>query len=303
MNKLPPFPPEVHRYVAAVFRTANRRLCEKIARVPNCSEPSLDLTLIEHLSRYSGPRVVAPGWAVRIDVHYLGGLRHFYGWEIADIGVLVFAKQRASVVAKKTALLQSKRLYPSGAGVIEESPEDFQIGFGGLLPSPGSDKSLSLAHAFQFKQASKYRALKVGDEQYKAIEAYEKKHKLDVHYLLYNPWHLDATYTYPLTAHPKLGTAGNGGCRVISSTSLRAGLKSKGSGYSPSFGDILQFAQNGQKREAGWRLEHFISELLLKCREGNLFESLDQENIFALFNRRSGPIAAAVAVTVEQFAD
>ena len=172
-----------------------------------------------------------------------------------------------------------------------------------MLPSPGSDTSLSLAHSFQFKKTSKYGALKVGDDQYKAIEAYEERHKLDVHYLLYNPWRLDATYKYPLTDRPKLGTAGNGGCRVIPSSTLREGLKAKASGYSPSFEDILQFAQNGAKHEAGWRLEHFVSDLLLKCREGNLFESLDQENIFALFNRRSGPIAAAVAVTVEQFAD
>jgi len=88
-RRLPVFPPEIHRYVRAVFRGANRRVCEKIARVPNCSEPSLDMTLIEHLTHYCGPTVVAPGWAVRLDVHFLGGLRHFRSWEIADIGILV----------------------------------------------------------------------------------------------------------------------------------------------------------------------------------------------------------------------
>lgn len=301
MNKLPPFPPAVYRYVATVFRAANRRICEKIARVPNCSEPSLDLTLIEHLSQFSGPRVVAPGWAVRIDVHYLGGLRHFYGWEIADIGVLVFAKQGSSVVAKKTALLQSKRLYPSTGGIAEESAEDYNIGFGGLLPSTGSAKSLAHGHSFQFKESSKYKALKVADEQYKAIEAYEAKHKLDVHYLLYNPWALEVTYTYPLSGAVKLGAAGNGGCRVVPAKSLRASLVSKTQGYSPSFAEVGKIANDLNLGQAGWRLEDFISKLLLKCKEGNLFESLDQENIYALFNRRSGPIAAAVAVTVEQF--
>lgn len=303
MKKLPAFPPEVHRYVSAIFRSANRRVCEKIARVPNCSEPSLDLTLVEHLSQFSGPRVVAPGWAVRIDIHYLGGLRHFHGWEIADIGLLVFAKQRSSVVAKKTALLQSKRLYPSTGGIAEEAAEDYYIGFGGLLPSEGAAKSLSLAHSFQFKQGSKYKALKVADDQYKAIESYEKKHKLDVHYLLYNPWSVDVTYTYPLTGAPKLGVAGNGGCRVLPTKALRAGLSSMAQGYSPSFGEVGKIASDGSDVQAGWRLEHFVSKLLLKCKEGNLFESLDQENIFTLFNRRSGPIAAAVAVTVEQFND
>jgi hypothetical protein len=300
VNKLPTFPPEVHRYIAAVFRAANRRVCEKIARMPNCSEPSLDLTLVEHLSQCGGPRVIAPGWAVRIDIHYLGGLRHFYGWEIADIGLLVFAKRGASVIAKKAALLQSKRLYPSTGGIVEEAAEDYSIGFGGLLPSAGSAKSLALSHSFQFKESSKYKALKVLDEQYKAIEAYETKENLDVHYLLYNPWSLDVTYKYPLTGPVKLGFAGNGGCRIVPARELRAGLASKAQGYSPSFAEL---AGSGSHAQSGWRLEHFVSNLLLKCMEGNSFDSLDQENIFALFNRRSGPIAAAVAVTVEQFGE
>lgn len=303
MHKLPTFPAEVHRYVTGIFRTANRRVCEKIARVPNASEPSLDLTLIEHLSQFGGPRVVAPGWAVRIDIHYLGGLRHFHRWEVADIGLLVFAKQGSAVVAKKTALLQSKRLYPSTGGIAEESPEDYLIGFGGLLPSAGSTKSLTLGHSFQFKEGSKYKALKVSDEQYLAIEAYEAKQKLDVHYLLYNPWVLDVTYTYPLNGTVKLGAKGNGGCRVVSAKSLRAVLVSKAQGYSPSFAEIGKIVGEGTDVQSGWRLEHFVSNLLLKCKQGNLFESLDQENIFSLFNRRSGPIAAAVAVTVEQFAE
>ena len=104
---LPPFPSPVISYVRSIFAGANRRVSEKLARVPNCSEPSLDLTMIEHLTRYAAPRVVAPGWTVKLDVHFLGGLRHFYRWEIADIGILVFAKQGTQVVGKKVALLQS----------------------------------------------------------------------------------------------------------------------------------------------------------------------------------------------------
>lgn len=302
MNALPAFPPEVHRYVTSAFRTANRSVCEKIERLPNCSEPSLDMSLIEHLSRYGGPRVVAPGWAVRIDIHYLGGLRHFYGWEIADIGVLVFAKQGASVIAQKTALLQSKRLYPIAGGIAEEALEDYRIGFGGLLPSPSSSKSLALSHKFQFTTDSKYKALKTGDDQYLAIEAYEQKQKLDVHYLLYNPWSLDAEYSFPLREKKNpLGPAGNGGCRVVPASTLREALSAKPKGQSPTFNDVKNSMNSLASGSAGWRLEYFVSDLLLKCKQGNLFEGLNQDNIFSLFNRRSGPIAAAVAVTVEQF--
>ena len=73
---------------------------------------ALDQALIDVLADYGAPQIVAPGWAVRIDVHFLGGRRHYYSWEVADIGVLVLAKHKAAVEAKKIALLQSKRLYP-----------------------------------------------------------------------------------------------------------------------------------------------------------------------------------------------
>ncbi len=61
MTKLPEFPTEIRRYVTSIFAGANRRVCEKIGRVPNTPEESLDLTLIEYLSQYSAPRIVAPG--------------------------------------------------------------------------------------------------------------------------------------------------------------------------------------------------------------------------------------------------
>ena len=303
MTPLPPFPRPVYRYLGAVFAAVNRRVAEKIARVPNCSEPSLDLTFVEQLTQYAGPQVVAPGWAVRIDVHYLGGLRHFYRWEIADIGVLVLARQRKRTIAKKVALLQSKRLYPNSGNIVEETPEDYQIGFGNLLPSSSSLPSIALSHTFQFTDQSKYGALQVKNDQYKAIEEYEKKYALPIHYLLYNPWVVPVSYSYPVTGPIKLGRMGNGGCRVLPSKAVRGKMAAKPKAYSPTFADFDSLMSKSKANRHGWRLEYFISGLLMKCRDGALFESLDQENMFALFNRRSGPIAAAVAVTVEQFGD
>lgn len=238
MNPLPTFPPEVHRYVSKVFTDANRRLCEKIAHVPNCSELSLDMTLVEHLSQYSGPQVVAPGWAVRIDVHYLGGMRHFYGWEIADIGLLLFAKKAGAVISKKVALLQSKRLYPNQQGIIEETEGDYQIGFGRLLPGSSLMPSIARPHTFNFNDQSVYKALSVGDQQYKAIESYEAKRQIPVHYLFYNPSSIPASYHFPITRLRKREAKGNGGARVASSTQLRATLIGKVSGKSPTFGAI-----------------------------------------------------------------
>lgn len=301
MKTLPAFPPAIHRYVSAVFSDANRRVSEKIARVPNCSEPSLDLTLVEHLTQYTSPRVVAPGWAVRLDVHYLGGLRHFRTWEVADIGILIFAKFRNSVTAQKVAALQSKRLYPDHQGIVEETEEDYRIGFGTLLPAATSLPSIARNQTFTFSNQSEYRALRVGDSQWKAIEDYEAHYALPVHYLLYNPWSVPAAYSFPLMGQPKLGRRGNGGCRVIPGRLLRAALATKPKNYAPKFSDVAAAVSNAKTHAHGWRLEHFMSNLLLKCREGKLFDDINEGSMSALFNRRSGPIAAAVAITVEQF--
>lgn len=301
MKTLPPFPSAIHKYVAKVFADANRRVSEKIARVPNCSEPSLDMTLVEHLTQYAGPRVVTPGWAVRLDVHYLGGLRHFRTWEVADIGLLIFAKFRNSLTAQKVAVLQSKRLYPDHQGIVEETEEDYRIGFGTLLPAAHSLPSIARNQTFSFSSQSGYRALRVADDQWKAIESYEAQYSLPVHYLLYNPWDIPVTYAYPLIGQPKLGRRGNGGCRVVPSRLLRADLAGRPNNYFPKFEDLSAAVSHSKAHAHGWRLEHFMSNLLLKCKEGKVFDSVNEDSMFALFNRRSGPIAAAVAITVEQF--
>jgi hypothetical protein len=64
MNPLPKFPPAIYKYVRAAFRAANKRVCEKLVRIPNCPEQSLDMTLIDTLSGYAAPAAVAPGWLI-----------------------------------------------------------------------------------------------------------------------------------------------------------------------------------------------------------------------------------------------
>ncbi len=273
-------------------------MSEKLARVPNCSEPSLDLTFIEHLTRYAAPRVVAPGWIVKLDVHFLGGLRHFYRWEIADIGVLVFAKQGAQVVGRKVALLQSKRLYPQSHAVIEEEQVDYQIGFANLLPNGPSAQSIATPHKFKFTDASMYKALQFEDEQFKAIRDYETQKHIPVHYLLYNPWVVPATYSVPTPESFALGPRGNGGCRVVRSKDLRSAMAGKKKGTSPTFAEIAGLCGSAAAHLHGWRLEYFVADLLMHCKEGHAFTSMTQD-IESLFYRRSGPIAAAMSITIE----
>jgi hypothetical protein len=58
-------------------------------------------------------------------------------------------------------------------------------------------------------------------------------------------------------------------------------------------------AGESTSRVGGWRLEYFMSDLLLGCFVGKRFTSVDDEELFEIFNRRSGPIMATIAVTVD----
>lgn len=302
MNALPGFPAAIYDYIRATFADVNRKVCEKIARVPNTPEPSLDTTFIDVLAHYAAPMVVTPGWAVNISVHYLGQLRHWENWEIADIGVLVFAKRAGKIVARKVALLQSKRLYPDGAPVIEESLEDYILGFQRLLPDEAS-APLNRPHTFDFSPQSRYAALLVKERQYAAIAKYERERRLPVHYLLYNPWIVPVRYSYPMTGITGLGFVSNGSCRIIPAKRLRRMMTNQPKGYKPTFADLTRATTPAPDHSHGWRLEYFMADMVMRCREGALFKDLREENIFALFNRRSGPIAAAFSVTVEQLLD
>src|SRR4051794_25668942 len=105
-------PEDVIEWLRSVFASCNTRVTEKLSMNPNAPEESLDLTWIEHLTHFSTPVVLGSEWITKIESHYLGGLRHWRSWEIADIGVLVFLRLGGSITKSKVALLQSKRLYP-----------------------------------------------------------------------------------------------------------------------------------------------------------------------------------------------
>ena len=145
-----PNPRDVVDYVRNVFVVCNRRIGRKIAAVPNASEQSLDLTMIEHLSQYSAPTILPSDWTVRIDIHYLGGRRHFDRWEVADIGVLLFLRRAGKLVRSKVALFQSKRLYPDSGDIDEEEAADYHVGFARLVPDGPAVSPMAIQHVFSF---------------------------------------------------------------------------------------------------------------------------------------------------------
>src|SRR5437667_10094951 len=99
-------PPDVTEWIRGVFRECNGRIAEKLSNNPNLPEESLDLTWIEHLSQYASPVTLTSSWTIKIETHYLGGLRHLRNWEIADIGYLIFLRQAGAVKRSKLELRQ-----------------------------------------------------------------------------------------------------------------------------------------------------------------------------------------------------
>jgi thymidylate synthase len=63
------------------------------------------------------------------------------------------------------------------------------------------------------------------------------------------------------------------------------------------------FDANDQTSVHGWRLEKFVADEVLRCRQGRSFDGLQDENLNALLYQRSAPISAAVTITIDVGAD
>jgi len=105
-------PDDVRAWVRGVFRACSVETAVALSRMPNRHEVALDLAFIAKAADYAAPVRFPSDWVVRIDTHFLGGRRHFYHWEIADIGLPILFRRGGTLVKTKVALLQSKRLDP-----------------------------------------------------------------------------------------------------------------------------------------------------------------------------------------------
>jgi hypothetical protein len=291
-------PKEIVDWFRGIFEDVNRRLCEKMYNVPGTSETNFDFALIEHLTNYAAPRKFRSDWAVRIDTHYLGGLRHLRNWEVADIGVFVFFTKKGKIVRRKVALLQSKRLFPLKGDVEELEANDFRIGMARVAAKGTNLASMTAERVFEFTEACRYKSLVKVSEQVDAITAHMKQFGIPVHYLLYNPPTVPLKVIVPLTQYNAV-TKIDVGARIVPATTLFGFLDAKGKTYSPKLADTRSLMTAPDAKPYGWRLEYFMADLLLGCRQGHRYTSDDDIPIETLFYRRSGPIAAAIAVTVE----
>lgn len=287
-------PADVREWLHTSFAECNARISSKFFLAPNLPEGSFDMTWIEHFGHYSSPASLASGWTVKIETHYLGGMRHFGSWEIADIGVLLFLRLAEERVSK-VALLQSKRLFPDRTPIREDSAVDYEIGLARLADPEDQHLSIGSDEEFSFSHESCYRALKRGSNQVAVIDDYLAGNGLAVYYQLYNPWSVPFTQRFPLKGPVPPSGPPELGVRVVPAGLLH-GMLPDLTATSPCLGDLDDLAL---LPAYGWRLEEFVGDELLECREGNRFDSIEDDRIQRLFYRRTGPIAAAIAIWIE----
>lgn len=304
-----PIPSDVQVWLRDTFSACNERVSSIVTRVPTTHETSLDMAFIEHFAGMAAPVRFPSGWVVEISTHFLGGGRHFGDWpkfprrwEIADIGFLVLFRQSGRLIRSKVALLQSKRLYADEQEWDEDNPLDYMVGFGRLFKPDEDWGSVITPRRFGFTPESCYKALMTGVPQYSAIAQYETQHGIPVYYLLYHPFEIPHAVVLPLTADYQPNGGCSVGCRVVPAKRLRNVLAHQPSGHSPAFDELrrsLAAPFTDDWHQNGWRLENFVVDLLLECEEGYIANSPSDGGLNYIFTRRSGPISAALALTID----
>lgn len=285
-------------WVRGVFAAVNKQVTETLSLIPTHHEPELDMQVIAALNRAPAVADVS-GWTVYIQTHFLGGRRHFYNWEVADIGLLVIFRNRGEVLRIKVGLLQSKRLYPREVLKIPDHRERFRIGFATLLENPEAFRVLASGRSFSFTKDSKYLAIIKGSQQQQVLSEYEETSGIPIYYLLYNPIKLPWSATVPTIKFPKMPPM-KVGCRIVHARRLHSALTDEAAGYHPSYAYVaLLSAPFKGLHKGGWALEHFVADELLSCHEGHVASGGTDAVLEQLFYRRSGPISAAIAVTIE----
>ena len=259
------------------------------------------MNFISYFSRHQTPVLLPCNWVIRIDAHFIGGGKHFQTWEVADIGLMIVFRRRGRVVKSKLALLQSKKLYADSLKYSEESKYYRRFGLGRLLVPDEDHLELIKNKLLVFKENSKYKAFKKESEQQNAMSHFERRWDTKMYYLFYNPAVIPHSVKMPMEENPPIPENAIG-CRVIPKDQLESALNCKMSGYTPSYKDLrdgLPTELSGQDFTAGWRLENFVSDLMVECKEGLVDDSANFESLLILMNQKSLPMSCALSITFD----
>jgi hypothetical protein len=288
----PVIPKDAIEYFRAAFAEASRVATERLLNVPNIRETTLDDTLVDALIPFSPPKLLKSGAVVEMDVHNIGGLRRLYHWETADIAILVFIYRGRQMIAQKIGMLQTKRLFPKNNDVLDEDPEGFRYGMNAFLNRDARSPLAVLNRDFVFDETCVYGSLKAGSEQITTINNLNNRFGEAVFYMFYNPATVPVTIKYPVRAKRQIKSA-KLGCRVFRSDEVHGVLAKLQDRRSPT---LKQVTVGG--KPSNWRLESWVADLVLQCKQGRRFDGNIQDEISMLLERRSGPIGAAIAISI-----
>jgi hypothetical protein len=254
-----------------------------------------------------GPCILGSGIAVDIDTHWLGGRRHYGGrWEIADIGIVIVLRRGGRMLWRKVGLLQSKRLYSREIPVVEMEFADYGIGIGRLVDRTEEIPTRTHARQFRFTPQCVYGAMAASSHQVKMIDKYIAEHNIPVYYSLYNPPTVPfkGSTPYLVNTPPPVGDIPLAlGCRVLTSQEAHTALAQLPVSRTPRFIEMVRQTSEANLADKyhnhGWRLETFVADEVMRCREGRLFERVDDADLYALLYERTGPIASLIQISVD----
>ncbi|WP_186052927.1 hypothetical protein [Burkholderia gladioli] len=294
-------PEVVIEYVRSVFAAANDKVTRTMSVHPSMHEESLDHILVMELSSTPPAFFARDEVGVSLESHWLGGRHMFDRWEIADIAFFVILRRAGHLTARKVALLQTKRLYSKEIPVAPIDPFDYQVGIGRLVDRTDPTVPMALQRRFRFEGQCTYAAMTAGHEQVRRIDQYERSRDIPVYYGFYNPLVVPYDADYPASdGHPPVAS-NEVGMRVLTARIVHAALASLDAGRAPTFDGLTtsQLDPTDAASEHGWRIENFVADEVLRCRQGRRFDSVTDERLSNLLYRRSAPIAAAITITID----
>ena len=180
--------------------------------------------------------------------------------------------------------------------MAEDLPQDYVTGFARLADPEDVRVPLYIESRYRFDESCRYGALRAGDDQCRAIEKFLNTNQVPVYYQFYNPAVVPYEQVVPLTGEETISSFPLA-TRIVPARAVLKSLVGRPENYTPRLKDL---SGDGKELEYGWRLEYFVADLLLRCKEGHVFQNLNEDSVFALFNRRSGAISAAIAISIEQ---
>lgn len=294
-------PQVVIDYVRSVFAAANDKVTRTMSVHPSMHEESLDHILVMELSSTPPAFFARDQAGVSLESHWLGGRHMFDRWEIADIAFFVILRRRGHLTARKVALLQTKRLYSKEISVAPIDPFDYRVGIGRLVDRTEPTVPMALQRRFRFDGQCTYGAMTAGHEQVRRIDQYERSRDIPVYYGFYNPLAVPYDADYPASDGRPPVSSNEVGMRVLTARIVHAALASLDAGRAPTFDGLTtsQLDPTDAASEHGWRIENFMADEVLRCRQGRRFDSTTDERLSDLLYRRSAPIAAAITMTID----